>query len=619
VFRPLVLGANDHLLLTVIQNRTRDKALDGTVMQGLEIALRGSRSLNVLGSEAYRAGLRQVETESGDSAEIVPEQRVAQNVGARAYLYGEIRGTSPYTISVDVLKSDSNDKVETLEESAASRAEIPAAIGRLALDIRSAMSQDTRTEERNGVPLEREATASVDALHAYAMGESLRQSGRTVDALAAYRDAVKLDPRFVQAQMQLAWLYSGEKAEVSSASAAELARSSATKSSEKIKMLAEFCYEMNASGDYDRALEVIRSYVARYPFDVDGRKGLARALRAEGNLPEALKAAEQSYGENPFDAEAYGEAELAMIGMDRYEAALQLEAQAERVGVAPSGNALIAGYLAGKEDVIAAQGNAMQVAMTGVAPAGGPPLTYAQMYRYGLYLDNMGRTETGLEAWKTAAAKAGSTSEFVSTQSSMLAQGALDRALMENCTAALELVGEMKDLPKGPVASFNAGMAAALCGDQTYAEKVIAVMQQDFPKNTAVAQYYVPELQAASAIGVNEPEKALASLVALQQFDDMSLTPYLRGMANAALGQMPAAIRDFQTTLARRGMDVAFVGSAYPMAEINVARALSVNRDQAASTDAFRRFLTIWKEADPAQPLIAEATAKTSVTLHARR
>ena len=35
------------------------------------------------------------------------------------------------------------------------------------------------------------------------------------------------------------------------------------------------------------------------------------------------------------------------------------------------------------------------------------------------------------------------------------------------------------------------------------------------------------------------------------------------------------------------------------MAEINVARALSVNRDQAESTDAFRRFLTIWKEADP--------------------
>src|SRR6202022_1770608 len=61
LFRPLVLGLNDHLLLTVIQNKTGDANLDGTVMQGIEIALRQSRSLNVLGGEAYRAGRRQIE------------------------------------------------------------------------------------------------------------------------------------------------------------------------------------------------------------------------------------------------------------------------------------------------------------------------------------------------------------------------------------------------------------------------------------------------------------------------------------------------------------------------------------------------------------------------------
>ena len=85
--------------------------------------------------------------------------------------------------------------------------------------------------------------------------------------------------------------------------------------------------------------------------------------------------------------------------------------------------------------------------------------------------------------------------------------------------------------------AFHAGMAAALCGDQPYAEKTIAALQQNYPQNTAVAQYYVPELQAAAEIGVNEPEKALDSLIALEPYDSISLTPYLRGMANAALGQ----------------------------------------------------------------------------------
>ncbi|HXC94869.1 MAG TPA: serine/threonine-protein kinase [Edaphobacter sp.] len=617
VFRPLVLGANDHLLLTVVQNRTGDKALDGTVMQGLEIALRQSRSLNVLGGEAYRAGVRQVEVERGISAEGVPEQRVAQNVGARAYLYGEVKGTAPYVISVDVLKSDSNDKVETLEERAANRAEIPAAIGKLALDIRSAMTEDTRTEARNSIPLELEGTGSVDALHAYAEGEAARQSGHVRGALKAYTDAVKLDPKFVQAQMQLSWLYSREKAEVAAASAAAAAQAAVGKNSEKLKQLAEFCYEMNSDGDYDRALEMIRRYVARNPSDVDGRNDLARVLRAEGNLPEALQAAQQSYSDNPFNAGAYGEAELAMIGMDRYEAALQVEGQAERVGVAPGGNALLAGYLAGKDDVIAEQGNAMQVAMSEAVADGGA--TYAELYRYGLYLDNIGRTDAGLEVWRAASARAGSTPELASTQASMLAQGALDRALMERCTVALELVDEMKGMPKGPIATFNAGMAAALCGDQAYAESSIAMLQQSFSKNSAVGQYLVPELQAASAIGVNEPEKALDTLTALQQFDDMSLSPYLRGMANAALGQMPAAIRDFQMVLAHRGVDVMLGGNAYPMAEMNLARALLVNRDKAGSADAYRRFLTAWRDADQGQPLITEATAKTNETLRARR
>ncbi len=90
LFRPLVLGLNDRLLLTVIQNKTADKNLDGTVMQGIEIALGQSRSLNILGGEAFRSGRRQIEAEGGGSAETIPGQRVAQKVGAKAYLYGEI-------------------------------------------------------------------------------------------------------------------------------------------------------------------------------------------------------------------------------------------------------------------------------------------------------------------------------------------------------------------------------------------------------------------------------------------------------------------------------------------------------------------------------------------------
>jgi serine/threonine-protein kinase len=612
LFRPLVLGLNDHLLLTVIQNKTADKNLDGTVMEGLEIALKQSRSLNVLGGEAYHSGRRQIEVEGSGSAETISGQRVAQRIGAKAYLYGEItRSGTSYTISVDVLKTNSNDKVATLEETAASRERIPAAIGRLARDIRVEVSEDSTDEAHRSVPLEVEATANVNALHAYALGEAAMRSGHPVRALAAYQQAAALDPKFVQVQMRLAWLYRSEKAEVASANAAELARGAAGNASEKVKLLTQFCYEMNASGDYGRALKTIREFVARYRRDVDGMRGLALALRVQGLFPEALQAAQRGYGEHPFDAETYAEAELAMIEMNRYNDALQLEAQAEHVGVLPDQSALIADYLAGKEDATASRVNAMQVAFAGTTTPNGVPITREELYQYGLYLDSVGKTEAGSELWRVSAAVAGSVPELASTQASMLAQGALDRALVESCAVALEMVNDVKSLPKGPVANFNAGMAAALCGDRPYAEKTIAVLQQGYPKSTAVSQYYVPQLQAAAEIGVNEPEKALETLTALEQYDQIPLTPYLRGMANAALGQMKAAILDFQIAQANRGSSLLLSGSVYPMAELGVARAYAASRDKTDSVEAYRRFLMLWKEADRGQPLLAEALAKS--------
>jgi serine/threonine-protein kinase len=456
-----------------------------------------------------------------------------------------------------------------------------------------------------------DATASASALHAYAVGEAANQNGHARDALAAYQEAVRVDPKFVQAQMRLAWLYHSERAEVASANAAEMARAAAAKASDKVKLLAQFCYEMNASGDYDRAMEVIRDYLARYPRDVEGMKGLAQVQRMHGNLQEALRAAQQGYGEDPFDAETYAEAELAMIGMNRYDDALQLETQAEHVGLTPSGNALIAGYLAGKPDTVAAQASAMQSTFAEAATSNDARKTYAEVYRYGLYLDNSGRTEAGSELWRDVAAIAGGVPELASTRASMLAQGALDRALAESCTVALEMVDEVRGLPKGPIASFDAGMAAALCGDQIYAEKVIAALQQSYPKNTIVVRYYVPHLQAAVLIGVNEPEKALDSLTGLEQYDQMPLTSYLRGVANAALGRNPAAILDFQTVLAHRSEALMQGTNAYPMAEVGVARAYAANRDKIESIAAYRDFLVSWEGADRGQPLITEALAKS--------
>ena len=606
-----MLGSNDRLLLTVIQNKTFDKALNGTVMEGLEIALRQSKSLDLLGGEAYRAGLRQIEAESGNVT-TMPEQRVAQKVRARAYLYGEITGTqAPYTISVEVLEADSNDQVASLEETAASREEIPAAIGRLAKAVRAEVSEDSKADLRRSVSLERDASPKVDALHAYALGEAAMREGRWSDALVAYQQAATLDPGFVQAQMRLSWLYHDEKAEVASANAATAARDASAHADEKVKLLAKFSYEMNASGDTEQAANTIRNYIARFPLDVDGMKGGALLLRTQGDLLKALKMAQQGYGRDPFDAQTYAEAELALIGLGRYDDVLKLEAEAKRAGVLGSANVLTAGYLAGRDDLVAGEVDGMRRALTEKAPAErGSQVSYAKWNSYGLYMDNTGRLSEGAELWRTTAAAASVVHDLAGTQAYLLAQGALDRALAESCTAALQMADEVRSLPKGVVASFDAGMAAALCGDEPYAEKTIVAMKQSFPQNTAVAQYYVPELQAAAQIGVNEPARSIQTLSDLSKYDGISMTPYLRGMAHAALGQTSSAISDFQVVLARHGA-WALQGNIFPMAELGAARAYTASRNKPESAKAYQEFVKLWNNSDGKQALMSEALIRS--------
>ena len=126
--------------------------------------------------------------------------------------------------------------------------------------MRAEMGEASATIDAASVPLKNEATANVAALHAYAVGESAMQQGRTADAIAAYQQAVGLDAGFIQAQMRLAWLYRAEKAEVAAANAASLAQDASRQASDTVRRLAEFCYEMNASGDYGRASATIRQY-----------------------------------------------------------------------------------------------------------------------------------------------------------------------------------------------------------------------------------------------------------------------------------------------------------------------------------------------------------------------
>ena len=123
---------------------------------------------------------------------------------------------------MDVLDTESNDKMVSLRQTAASREQIPEAISRLAVAVISRREKAKHVAQAN-VPLEREATANLDALHAYALAEIAMQRGGGLRMFSPHSSNRRLpfcNLKFAQAQMRLAWLYRDEFAEVAAADAA---------------------------------------------------------------------------------------------------------------------------------------------------------------------------------------------------------------------------------------------------------------------------------------------------------------------------------------------------------------------------------------------------------------
>jgi serine/threonine-protein kinase len=603
---PTMLTERDPVVLTEIENNTGDKVLDGSLTEALDFALHQSPYLMLRSRFAYRMARMQAQAEDASTASGQGLARaVAHRLGARAYLYGSIANVSaPYDLHVDLIDTESNDVMSSVDQQMASLTQFPSAIDRVAGAIRANAGEDSDSVARVNAPLAQESTTSLEALEEFAQGEDAASSGRTLEALRLYQQAATADPRFIEAQLRLTTLYRKLRAEVAAADAARLAMAAADHASERIRSYAQYEYEMNTSGDYARATSIMRRLLTLYPHDSQAMERLSRALRLQGHLSEALQAAQQAYAEDPLNADAYTQAENALIGLDRYDAAYQLQLEAQRRGIDRAGAALSAAYLDGRTAVV-------ESALAALDASEEDQTKYTPDWNHGIYLDNIGQLRAGANLWRVRAAAAEQVPGLKSAASFLLAQGALDRALLGECGNALEMAHQAGALPGGILAVFHQGMAEALCGDATGAETAIQSLDSNYPQSFIVSGFATADIQAALALRASHPESALELLKDARKYDLISLTPYLRGRAHVALHQEQVGIVDYQTVLAHHGVTFEVGNDVYPAAEIGVARAFAATGDQYNSAEAYRRFLTLWQDAEPGQPLLAEARAHT--------
>ena len=452
-FSQVVLRPGDVVLLAPIENKTGEADLDRSVMQGLEIELAESSALRFEGLSAFQAGVRQIAAETHASERGITDQAVAERVGARAYLYGElVRSGQGYTVSLNLVDAKSNDRMTSLSDSCTSKDAIAATITSLSVALRQRLGEGGGTKIRQPTPLATQATANMAALEAYADAGIDVGEGRPLEGLSAYRRSVALAPGFGLALVRLAWLSEAQGAEVEAAEAAGEAQAASQRAGDRVEQMARYTRQALTDRDLAAAAATARAMNVSRPHDVESLLALARVMRRGGHMTEALLSAEQAMRRSPFQLAAAEETADALVGLDRYDDALKVEKQAAQAGLTCECSRTAAVYLSG-------------------APGDGPAneeqgaADLASLEARALVEDNAGRMGEGTRLWRLAAAAAQGHEGLGSAAAGALAQAALDRALGGRCTDAAAIESDAANLLHGPTAIFRAGTARALCGD----------------------------------------------------------------------------------------------------------------------------------------------------------
>jgi putative peptide modification system cyclase len=205
----IAFAQRDWVVLGDLNNLTREIVLDGSMESAFRLGLEQSRYVNVMSDLKVRDTLALMRR---DPARTRVDRAVGSEVairdGARALIIPTVAEVGGHVrVTAEVI--DPRTQATVYTESADGKGlnsvlpTIDAIDQRLRLRLGEALAQVSQTSK----PLEQVTTANLDALRAYSLGQNAYFTGNMKDALAFYKDAVRLDPQFATAHLVIARVY----------------------------------------------------------------------------------------------------------------------------------------------------------------------------------------------------------------------------------------------------------------------------------------------------------------------------------------------------------------------------------------------------------------------------
>src|SRR5271166_364165 len=615
--RTAAIGARDSIILSSFVNKTGDPVFDDTLRQGLAVQLEQSPYLSLVSEHRIQQTLQLM----GQPADKTPASDLArelcQRAGSVATLDGSIASLGKqYVLELRAVNCRTGDTLAREEATADGKEQVLKALSRAAGRMREKLGESIATAEKFDTPLDQVTTPSLDALQAYSRGRiSMMGKSDFTAAVPQLERAVRLDPSFALAYSALATCYYDLGESAKAADFAKKAYELRDRVSERERFAIESRYHLFATGDLEKARQVMELWSQTYPREAVARNDLGTNYGTLGQYEKSLAVTEEAARMDPGSALALTNLFATYMEMNRFEDARSLaeEARTKKLDSPPLRLGLYqVGFLQNDTAEIAKQVNWAK------DQPGIEDVFLAAESDTAAYT---GQLRKAREFSRLAVASALNADEK-ETASGYEADAALREALFRNPDESRQRAAAALALATPRDVEYGVALALALTAtnksSQAHITKMVDDLARRFPEDTVVQFNYLPTIKALVETNLGNPAKAIEIMEAAKPYElgspsnislSLSMYPvYVRGVAYLSARQGIEAAAEFQEIIAHRGIvQTEPIGA---LAHLGLARARATQGDTAKAKAAYQDFFALWKDADPDVPILKQAKAE---------
>jgi DNA-binding winged helix-turn-helix (wHTH) protein/tetratricopeptide (TPR) repeat protein len=591
----------DHVsvVLSDFMNTTEDSTFDRTLGRALNIDLSQSPFLDVMSEREGVETLRLMGQRGDAPLTLAIAREVCERANKQVVLTGDIASIGDqYLITLQAADCHTGKALASAQARAVSKAKVLDALDSVAEKVRSKLGESSQSIGSFDVPLQRATTPSLDALRAYSIGKHVQaQADGFTASLPFFQRAVELDPQFAQAYAELAVTYYNLSEPRLEAEYMKKAYDLRDRVGAPDRLAFEAHYLDGVLNDMPAAIKVYEEWSNTYPRDWVPWLDAANLHQQLGQYDAAITSGRRAL--------ALDRSVLCYIVLARSLKSANRFAEARTLGQ----EAIQSGKDSGPLRSILLEVAFDQQDATAFAQESQAMANFKDDYRS--YFLAKAASMNG----KIAQSQELFDREIASEKQEGLVESA-DSVAIEQAQAEREIGlpavarKTLDTVAKASKATPEYAVERAKLGDISFAERFLAEHRNDPHPGTDLAYQQLPEIRAALALARKKPLDAIAALQDPRPYGVDSLTTLmLRGEAYLEAGQFEKAAAQYKEIIANpgRGFDVEDT-----LAHLGLARSCAGAGDRVNARAEYRKFLVLWKDADPNVPVLVAAKSESA-------